>query len=81
MTTITITDPVLLKQLAETTGPILFRDPDGNVVHQSGGRIGVPPPGVVPPISAEELDRRRRSTTGGRPLADILRDLREKHGE
>lgn len=79
MTNITITDPVLLKQLAETTGPITFRDPAGNVVRQSGGRIGVPPPGSKPPFTDEELEQFSK-TREGRPLADILRDLREKHG-
>ncbi len=79
MTNITISDPVLLKQLAEATGGITFRDPDGNVVHQSGGRIGVPPPGAKPPFTDEELEEFGKNRDG-RPLADILRDLREKHG-
>ena len=51
-TTVAITDPVLLKQLADATGPILFRDPDGDVVHQSGGRFGVPPGAGSAPRSA-----------------------------
>ncbi len=79
MTTITITDPQLIKQLAEALGPIIFRDPEGNVLFTGGERIGVPPPGYVPPISVEELARRSLNREG-RPLADILRDLREKYG-
>ena len=79
MTTITITDPALLKQLTESSGPIAFLDPAGNVVLAVDGLFGVPPPGCVPPYSKEELDR-RSSNREGRPLADILRDLREKHG-
>jgi len=78
-TTITITDPVLLKQLAEATGPIMFRDTDGNVIRATGGLIGVPPPGAKPPFSDEELELFGKNRDG-RPLADILRDLREKHG-
>ena len=81
MIDIIITDPALLKQLTEATGPILFRDPDGNVVCQTAGRWGVPPSDLTSPIHMDELERRRQATKGGRPLADILRDLREKHGE
>lgn len=79
MTNITITDPEVLKLLAEATGPITFRDPAGNVVCQTGGRFAVPPPGAKPPFTDEELDQFSQNRDG-RPLADILRDLREKHG-
>jgi len=41
--------------------------------------IGVPPPGAKPPFSDEELELFGKNRDG-RPLADILRDLREKHG-
>jgi len=79
MTNITITDSALLKQLADTDGPITFRDPSGNVVLMIDGRFGVPPAGSAPPFSKEELERQSRNREG-RPLADILSDLREKHG-
>ena len=79
MTNITITDPAVLKQLTDATGPILFRDPAGNVVCQTAGRFGVPPPGAKPPYTDEQLER-LSNNRDGRPLADILRDLREKHG-
>ena len=79
MTTITITDPLLIKQLAEAQGLITFRDPEGKVLFTGEEMIGVPPEGYVSPISEEELARRSLNREG-RPLSDILRDLREKYG-
>jgi hypothetical protein len=76
MTTITITDPVLLKQLAEAQGPVLFRDPAGNVIHASAGPIGSPPPGYVPPISVAELQRRSATYHSGIPLSEALKRIK-----
>jgi hypothetical protein len=74
---ITITDPALLAQLAAATGPVEVRDPAGNLI----GRFettwdGKLPPGVKSPFTEEEMKERRKIRTG-RPLADILRDLRQ----
>lgn len=77
---ITITDPTLLAQLAAAGGVVQLTDPSGGVIgvlHKEP--FGVPPPGYVFPISDEELARRRAETTG-RSLAEILRDLEQKHG-
>jgi hypothetical protein len=80
MTTITITDPVLAKQLAEAKGPVEFRDAAGNVIHSTDGPgLWAPPEGYVPPFSEEEMTRFSQNREG-RPLKDILHDLREKYG-
>ncbi|HEX4612825.1 MAG TPA: hypothetical protein VH092_31820 [Urbifossiella sp.] len=72
---ITITDPGLLAQLREA-GAVELKDPDGNVLGTfvTGGQ-GTLPPGVKSPFTREEMEERRRTHRGGRPLADILRDL------
>lgn len=75
---ITITDPNLLAQLAAVKGLVELRDPAGNVI----GRVettwdGKLPPGVKSPFTEEEMKERRKQRTG-RPLADILKDLRER---
>jgi hypothetical protein len=80
MTTITITDPVLLKQIAEASLPIIFHDPSGNELLYAEGFIWKPPPGMKSPISDEELDRRRKNLSG-RPLKDVIRELEEKYGK
>ena len=79
MTTITITDPLLLKQLTDARGPVMLCDMQGNILLTGGELFGVPAEGYVPPISKEEMVRISQNREG-RPLADILRDLREKHG-
>ena len=76
MTTITITDPILLKQFAEAQVPITFRDPDGNVLFTGGEMIGVPPDGYVPPISEEELKRRSETNRSGISLSEVMKRLR-----
>ena len=75
-TTITITDPVLLKQLAETTGPIMFRDADGVPVRYADGQLWAPPPGFVPPISQEELQRRSETYRSGISTAEVMKRMR-----
>jgi hypothetical protein len=80
-TTIVISDPVILAQLTQATGQIEFKDPAGNVVATvETVSYGVPPPGFKVPFSEEEMERRRQERTG-RPLADILRDLRQGGGK
>lgn len=79
MTTITITDPALLKQLSDAHGTVILCDLAGNELLTSGVPIGVPVEGYIPPFSKDEMTRMSQNREG-RPLADILRDLREKHG-
>lgn len=77
VTTITITDPQLLAQLAAADGPIVFRGPTGDTVKTLAPvPLGAPPAGFQPAISDEELARRRLESTG-RGVADILNELRE----
>jgi hypothetical protein len=79
--TIDITDPELLARLATASGPILFRGPNGEYVRWAEpGQPGTLPASLRPPISDEEYEELRKQT-GGRPLADILKDLRQKYGE
>lgn len=76
MTTITITDPVLLKQLSEAQGPVTFQDSEGNVLFSGGEMVGVPPEGYVPPISEAELKRRSETNRSGVPLSEVMKRLR-----
>jgi hypothetical protein len=80
MTTITITDPEVLKQLAEAKGLIEFRDPTGKILFTTNGTIWAPPPGYIPPISEEELTRRSQTCRSGISTAEVLRDLQAKYG-
>lgn len=76
-------DPKLMEYAAAHPGETI------EVVSADGKRIGTftahgrycLPPGVKSPFTEEELADRRKNRTGGRPLSDILRDLKEKHGE
>ncbi len=79
MTTITITDPALLQQLIDARGTVILCDPAGNELLTSGKTFCDPPEGYVPPFSENDMVRMSQNREG-RPLADILRDLREKHG-
>lgn len=77
MTTITITDPVLAKQLSEAKGPVEFRDVNGNIIHVAeGDTLWAPPEGYVPPISMEELERRSRTYRSGSPLSEVMKRLK-----
>lgn len=71
---ITISDPQLLAQLM-STDKVEIKDPSGRLigvfVPDGLGRL---PPGVKSPFSDEELVELRKQR-GGRPLADIMRDL------
>ena len=74
---ITITDPVLLAQLAALQGSVEVHGPNGEFVGTFQAPFGAPPPGFQIPFTDEELERRRQARTG-RPLKDILRDLESR---
>jgi hypothetical protein len=75
---ITVTDPQFLAAISQLTGVVELRDPQGNVLGElsleDNGRL---PPGVKSPFSEEEMAERRKQRDG-RPLSDILRDLRSR---
>ena len=75
---ITITDPVLAAQLLNSNGVVEIKNSEGVVLGQftMEGRFKLPP-GVKSPFTEEEMVERRKQRTG-RPLADILRDLKER---
>jgi hypothetical protein len=80
-TTITITDPELLAQLAAAEGHIIFRSSGGTTVKTvETVPFGKPPPGFKLTVSNEELERRRQEKTG-RSLDEILKDLKHRTGE
>jgi hypothetical protein len=77
---ITISDPVLLAQLAAAPGAVEVRDPSGRVLGTFVlDGYGKPPPGVKSPISDEEFEEARKQT-GGKPLAEILNRLQAGEG-
>lgn len=75
---ITITDPGLLAQLRQAADSIELRDPNGNIIGTfTTGECGVLPPGVESPFTEAELAELKKQKSG-RPLADILSDLRQR---
>ncbi|MBY0514134.1 MAG: hypothetical protein K2P78_09520 [Gemmataceae bacterium] len=81
VTTIVITDPEVLAKLAAADGQIVFQGPRGEHVRTvSPVPFGKLPPGFKVPFSDEEMARRRQERTG-RPIGDIIKDLKEKYGE
>ena len=80
-TTIVISDPEVLAKVAAAEGPIILRGPKGDCIRIAelvpAGQL---PASLRPPISDEEYEELRKQT-GGRPLAEILKDLRQKYGE
>jgi hypothetical protein len=75
---ITVTDPNLLAQLAEASDVVELKDPAGRVIGTFAAEgLGRLPPGVRSPFTDEQLAD-LRTQRSGRPLADILRDLRER---
>ncbi len=76
---IVITDPKLIAELDAATGTVDLTDPTGRFLATVTAPSGKLPPGVKSPFSDEEMAERRKQRDG-RPLADILRDLTEKHG-
>jgi len=78
---ITISDPTLLAQLAAVQGEVELKDPSGRTVAKVLTEwTGKLPPGAKSPYSDEELAEFRKQRTG-RPLENILEDLRAKYGE
>jgi hypothetical protein len=80
--TFTISDPKLKEYAAAHPGETI------ELVAEDGTRIGTftahgrycLPPGVKSPFTEEELADLRKQR-GGRKLADIMRDLRERDGQ
>jgi hypothetical protein len=78
---ITISDPKLLAQLEAISGEVELKDPSGRTVAKvSREWDGKLPAGVKSPFSDAEIAELRKQKSG-RPLADILNDLRNKYGE
>ena len=75
---ITITDPALVAQLLNSDGTIELRNAEGRVLGQfTAEGLCKLPPGVKSPFTEEQMQELRRQR-GGRPLKDILRDLKER---
>jgi hypothetical protein len=78
---ITISDPALLAQLAAIQGEVELKDPSGRTVAKATTEwTGKLPQGAKSPFSDEQMAEFRKQRTG-RPLADILADLRARYGE
>lgn len=81
VTTIVITDPELLAKLAAADGQIIFRGPTGETVKTAEVVAnGTFPPGFKIPFTDEELARRSQERTG-RPIGEVLKELKDKYGE
>ena len=80
VTTVDITDPVLLARLASTSGVVVFRGPNRECVRLAEL---VPadqlPPGLRPPISDEEFEKLRQQPDSGVTLDEFWK--RVKSGE
>ncbi len=74
-----IVDPTTLNQLRSARQILELCDDSGQVVGHFVPIVDRSAyEGLEPQISEEELDRRMRTETGGRSLADILADLEKK---
>lgn len=73
---IIISDPALVEKLSVASETIELRDANGNYLGSFAPPFGKPPPGYVPPIPVEELNR-RRAIREGKPLSEILKNLQE----
>ena len=81
MSSITITDPALLAQLAATAGVVELKDPDGRVVGTfAGDRRGELPPVATGPMTAEEFEAARRQPGTGRTLDQIWERIYQRYG-
>ena len=78
-TTITITDPDLLAQLAAASGHIVFRGPAGEYVKEATVDGGAKPPRKGP-LSAEQFEEARKQV-GGSPLSEVWKRIHERYGE
>lgn len=78
---IAITDPALLAQLNQASSAVDIRYPSGKIIgtfiYENGRK---PPPGFKSPIADEDFEEARKQT-GGRPLAENIRDLERKYGK
>ena len=68
-----INDPATLQQLRQAPGIVNLTDPAGACI---GRFVPSDPIAAEPPISREELERRKQQP--GRRLADILGDLEKR---
>ena len=76
--TVTITDRDLIDHLRDVQETVDILDADGQLLGTfSTAESGRLPPGVVSPFSDEEMAERYKNRTG-RPLAEILADLRAR---
>lgn len=78
ITRITISDPVLLEQIAKAPDAIEFCRPDGTSIAVVTAGWGKLPPGVKSPLSHEEFERRRQEAGEGRSLKEIISDLEKR---
>ena len=75
---ITITDPALVAQLLNSDGTVVLKNPEGRILGEFKAEgLYKLPPGVKSPFTEEQLQELRKDRTG-RPLKDILRDLKER---
>ncbi|MGL6097746.1 MAG: hypothetical protein ACRC7O_18345 [Fimbriiglobus sp.] len=76
VTTIVITDPQLLAQLAAAHGPIHFRGPSGELVKSvSAVPYGKLPPGITSPFTDAEIEAARKEPSTGLPLAEVWKRI------
>lgn len=81
VTTIVITDPTLLAQIAAAQGQIVFRGPTGNTIKTAEVVAGQALLAKYQcPFTEEELARRSQDRTG-RPIGEVIKELKEKYGE
>jgi hypothetical protein len=79
-TTITITDPALLAQLAAAEGQIIFRGPAGDTVKTvSTVTNGTPPSRINGPLTDQQFEEARKSPNSGITLAEFWEKV--KRGE
>jgi hypothetical protein len=74
---IIVNDASLLKQLTGVSVTIEIRDADGNFLGTFAPPRAKLPPGIKSPHTDEEIEQFRKQP-GGRPLAEILRDLEKQ---
>lgn len=78
---ITITDPALLAQLRQASGMVDLKDPAGKVIGRfTAEATGKLPPGFKIPFTDEQLAEFSKQRTG-RPIGEVLKELKEKYGE
>jgi hypothetical protein len=78
---ITISDPALLAQISQASGIVDVQDPDGRII----GKIHIETTSELLkrykcPLTEEELDRRSLDHRG-RPIGDVIKELKATYGE